>query len=1013
MEVRLFGPLEVVAESGRTAAIPGTKLRTLLTVLALDAGSVVSADRLIESLYGDDLPAAPANALHLLVSKLRRALGDVEHGGAEVLVTRVPGYVLALDRDQIDIFRFERILSEGRRLLDARPAEAAARFREALSLWRGEPLVDVAYQDVATAERSRLEELRLEAVENRIDADLASGAHPDVLSELERLLSAHPLRERLWGQLMVALYRSGRQADALRAYQQARAELLQIGLEPGPQLRGLEAAILAQDPSVEGPVRSKVPAGNLPLAVTELVGRKQELANVRLLLGVHRLVTIVGPGGAGKTRLAIEVARSFGEEVADGVWIVELAPVDKTAVITTTAGALGVALGGSEGVSGLTRALAARDLLLVLDNCEHVIDQAARLVHALLTQAPRVKVLSTSREALGVAGEHRFVLPPLGVDAAVELFAERVESAAGPSVLADEDGRRHAFEICSRLDGLPLAVELAASRAAHLGAAEVIRRLDDRFRFLTGGVRTADARQQTLRAVVDWSWELLDEQERHVFRRFSVFAGSASVGAAEQVCAGAGVSSEDVAGLLARLEAKSLLFLERSGEQPRFGMLQTLADYARERLTESGEDEVVRRRHAEWVADLVAQAEAGLRSGTQLVWLARLGLEFDNVRTAVRWATANDRELALGTAANLAWFCYITDQAETGWTLLSAALDGTSGPGAARARALAYAAALGKMSGHLEEAAVFAEQAEAAVPSDCPRTVLGSVLAVLALADIQSGAVKSVQAQLTRARPCFEDPADRWWLGYLDLAYAIAALYDDRSSEAFDLLDRAVAIMRTVGDDWMALMALVPRAYLAERQGRLDEAAAALEEGLGGAARFREALVGTSVRLALLTVARARLALIRGSQGLYEEAVGLAEQAVDEAGLGAPTVVGIAYQARGRALLGLGRGDEGRADLERAALLFRDLGVGVAVAECLVDAGLSWLADGDPAAAVACLEQARVDALGTEDRYTIDCVLSALADAYAVAGDAASASALRSGSRGETGTASGQRVGGK
>jgi len=342
MDVRLLGPLEVVGESGRAATLPGTKLRALVTLLALDAGSVVSVDRLIERLYGDDLPASPANALHLLVSKLRRALGEMQECGGKVLVTRSPGYVLDLDRDEVDVFRFERLTSEGRRLLDAHPDEAGARLREALSLWRGEALIDVLYDDVATSERFRLEELRLEAIEDRIDADLAAGAHADVLAELERLSSDHPLRERLWGQLMVALYRCRRQADALGALQQARAALVEVGLEPGPALRGLEAAVLAQDPSLEGPLRSHGMVGNLRLALTELVGRKQEVADLRLLLGVHRLVTVVGPGGAGKTRVATEAGWSLGDQFADGVWIVELAPLDAAAVVTTTAPVLGV-----------------------------------------------------------------------------------------------------------------------------------------------------------------------------------------------------------------------------------------------------------------------------------------------------------------------------------------------------------------------------------------------------------------------------------------------------------------------------------------------------------------------------------------------------------------------------------------------------------------------------------------------------------------------------------------------
>ena len=965
-----------MGHSGRCAALPGAKLRALVTLLAVDAGSVVSVDRLIERLYGDHLPASPMNALRLLVSKLRKALAEV--GEDDVLVTQAPGYLLAVDRDAVDVFRFERLCAEGRRVSEAQPEDARDRLREALALWRGEALVDVAYDDVATVERLRLEELRLEALEDLIDAELSAGAHAEVLADLQRLTAESPLRERFWGQLIVALYRCGRQADALAAYQRARDELLDVGLEPGPALRRLEAAVLAQDPSLDGAAaRSNGRAGNLPLGLTELVGRKQEVAALRLLLGVHRLVTIVGPGGAGKTRLALEVGRSFATEVADGAWIVELAPVGAGAVATTTAAVLGV-----DHAPAL--ALAGRELLLLLDNCEHVLDEAAGLVHTLLTSVAEVRVLATSREALGVEGEHCFVLPPLHVEDAVELFAERVEAAGG------EDGRRHAFDICSQLDGLPLAVELAASRAAHLGAAEVLRRLDDRFRLLTGGRRTADPRQQTLRAVVDWSWELLDEDERRVFRRFSVFAGSASLEAAEEVC------DADAADVLPRLADKSLLFLDRSVRTPRFAMLQTLADYAGARLAESGEEGEIRTRHARWAADLAASGDAGLRSDAQVVWLARLASEMDNLRAAARWATDHDPELALVMAGDLGWFCYMTDQAEMAWTLLTAALDRTSGASEARARALSYAVPLGTMSGHLEAAAAYGEQVEAAVPADGPPAVRGRALAIMALADVQHGAVQEVQASLARARACLEGPGERWWLGYLDVLEAIVALYDGRAAEAVDLLDRAVATMRLVGDDWMALTASIPRAYLAERAGRLDDAAAALEEGVAGATRFRDALAGTPLRLAMLTVGQARLALIRGAQGRCEEAVEMAGQAVDEAGLGSPTAVGVATQARGRAMIGLGRREEGRAELERAARLFGDLGVGIAVAECLLDVGRSWLAEGNAKAAVACLEQARTAALGTQDRHTVNGVLSVLADAYAAAGDPAAASAVRS-----------------
>ena len=999
VDVRLLGPLEVEGDDGRIASLPGAKLRALVSLLAVDAGSVVSSDRLIESLYGDGLPARPANALALLVSKFRRALGDVEDAGGRLVLTQAPGYVLDLDRDRIDVFRFERLAAEGRRLRDDQPEEAAARLREALALWRGDALVDVAFQDLASVERVRLEELRIEAVEDRVDADLAVGRHSDLVAELERLTRMHPLRERLWGQLMVALYRCGRQADALRTYQEARRRLgEELGLEPGPALRRLEVAVLDQDPALDphAPTTARPPMGNLPLPLTELVGRKQEVAAVRLLLGVHRLVTIVGPGGAGKTRLAVEVGRSMAEQVADGVWMIELAPVDGQAVVPTTAGVLGIEQVGTAGLRTLAQALSERELVIVLDNCEHVVGDAARMVHELLVRGPRVRVLATSREPLGVAGEHRFPLPPLDIDAAVELFGARVEAAGGRALLADGARRQQVQDLCARLDGLPLALELAASRAAHLDISDVAARLDDRFRLLAGGLHTAEPRQQTMRAVVDWSWELLDNDERLMFRRFSVFSGSASLAAAEVVCAGEGIGVEDVARLLARLADKSLVSLDRSGVTPRFVMLQTLVDYGRRRVAEAEEEIEVRRRHVRWVAEFVAEAEHGLRGDGQLRVLAQLVAELDNVRAAVTWATSHDPPLALEMAGRVGWFGYMTNQTETVWSMLTAALDVTPGETADRVLPLAFAAALGKMSGHLGEAETYRAEAEAAVTAGVPPSVVGPTLAILALADTQSGAVQTARAHLESARTCFAGASDRWWLGYVDLAQAVVALYDGRWTEAMELVDRSVATMRSLGDEWMASMALIPRAYLAERQGLLEDAAVALEQAVSAAKPFAEKISGSRVRLPLLGIARARLALVRSAQGRHADAVHLAGLALDEAGLGTGSAVAISHQARGRALLGLGRTAEGRDDLERAVVMFHELGVGIAVAESLVDLGRSWLEEGDASTAVARLERARTEAFGTEDRHTIALVLTALADAYAAAGDPAAASAVRS-----------------
>ncbi|HUR22786.1 MAG TPA: BTAD domain-containing putative transcriptional regulator, partial [Acidimicrobiales bacterium] len=525
MRVRLFGTLEVVADDGTVVPVNGAKLRMLLALLALDAGKVVAADRLIDCLYGDHLPQRADNALQLLVSKLRQALtAGAPHGPA--IVTRAPGYFLDVPAEEVDARRFLTLVAEGRARLEAGDyAEASSALREALGLWRGPALVEFAFDDFARSEIARLDELRLSASEDCFAADLELGRHLDVVGELAQFTAANPLRERPWGQFMQALYRSGRQADALRAFQEARAHLAEeLGIDPGPELRRLEAAILAQDPSLagaaaEGNGHAEQPGrvGNVGAPLSQCLGRDDELAAVRGLLDGHRLVTLVGPGGVGKTRLAVEVALSEAARCPGGVWLVELAPVSEDGVVP----ALRTVLGGpvEAGTSAtLAAALGSQELLVVLDNCEHVVEAAARAAVDLVTAAPQVRVMATSRETLGVPGEVLFNVPPLKRDAAVRLFAERA-AAAAPGIRFDEPDTVAVGDICDRLDGLPLAIELAASRARALEVTQIATRLSDRFRLLSGGSRTALPRQQTLRAVVDWSYDLLADDERLVFER--------------------------------------------------------------------------------------------------------------------------------------------------------------------------------------------------------------------------------------------------------------------------------------------------------------------------------------------------------------------------------------------------------------------------------------------------------------------------------------------------------------
>jgi predicted ATPase/DNA-binding SARP family transcriptional activator len=681
MEFGILGPLEV-RDGSAPVRVPGAKERALLADLVVHAGRVVSADRLVDDLWGEDPPGNPANTLQGRVSALRRALGP---SGSGLVVTRAPGYVLEVGPERVDAARFERLVAEAGR---GAGAEAARLLEAALELWRGAALAEFADRPWAQAEAARLEELRLAAREALVELGLAAGGHGGLVGELEGLVAAHPTRERLRGQLMVALYRSGRQADALGVYQETREVLAEeLGIDPSPALQRLHQAILVQDPALElAGGDGGQPRHNLPERLSSLVGREEELGEVARLVDRHRLVTVVGPGGAGKTTVAVEAARRLVGGFADGVWLVELAGLgDPSLLAEVVAAALG--LGEEAGqpetppeADRLAGFVADKRLLVVLDNCEHLVGACAGLVRRLLQAGPEVRVLATSREVLGVPGEAVWPVPPLAVpDAddelragsalavpggdgiapevlagydAVRLFAERA-AAADPSFVLDRDSGPVVAELCRRLDGLPLAIELAAARIRALPVAEVAGRLGDRFGLLAGGGRTVDARQQTLRATIDWSWELLDEPDRRLWRRLSVFVGGWTVAAAERVCSGDGLEVADVMDGLFRLVDRSLV-VAAGGEPARFTMLESLRDYGAERSAEAGETDALAARHTAWFLDLAEQAAT---HRTARRWLRLLDADYDNLRAALdRAMAARDPDTALRLAGALGWY---------------------------------------------------------------------------------------------------------------------------------------------------------------------------------------------------------------------------------------------------------------------------------------------------------------------------------------------------------------------
>jgi len=876
LEFRVLGTFEV-ASGAQVLEIGSPKQRALLAMLVLNLNRVVPLDSLVEELWGERLPASASASVQSLVFRLRRGLAEISPEGAGSLRSREPGYVLEADPAQVDAHCFERLVAEAQRH-QARgdPETAADTLRRALDLWRGPALADLSDCNFAQVEATRLEETRLAATEELAEAELALGRPAQALVHLERQVAEHPLRERAWGQLMIALYRLGRQADALRAYQRVRRILAdELGLEPTPWLRQLEDQILLQSPELDGPVaaepavtgtgdrqaaafgrtddtvvflftdieastrrwegdqkamaadlarhdellqeavqeaggrvfahtgdgqcaafptswraltaavsaqraflyekwsspvalqvRMAIHAGaaeprgdnyvgpslnrvarllalasggqvvcsqpvadlvrdnlpldvslidlgehdladlsrpervfqvahpelpasfpplrsssrrrhNLPTTLTSFVGRVGELDQVRGLLADSRLVTLSGVGGSGKTRLALEAAAPFARAFPDGAWLIELGPLrDQGLVASTAASALGVMTTGATPdavIERLCEYLQPRMALLVLDNCEHVVEAVAPLAHAVLANCPGVTILATSREILGLAGEVAWRVPPLSLPAsdtttlddlagsdAAALFCERAR-AAQPGFGLSHANAAAVAQICHRLDGIPLALELAAARIRVLGAHDLARRLDQRFRVLTGGDRTAVPRHQTLQATMDWSHDLLPSDEQVTLRRLAVFPGSFDLDAAESVVQGSedmAAPAGDVLDLLSRLVDKSLVGVESQGVETRFRLLETVREYAAGKLAEAGETIGARRQHRDYFLTLGSTHEdraEPTRRWTTGDLIRRADADHDSFRSALEWSLAQEENDAAVRLAAALW----------------------------------------------------------------------------------------------------------------------------------------------------------------------------------------------------------------------------------------------------------------------------------------------------------------------------------------------------------------------
>ncbi|MFC9700591.1 BTAD domain-containing putative transcriptional regulator [Streptomyces sp. NPDC056943] len=1062
MRFAVLGETSVRTEDGRPVRVPELKVRALLAALLVDAGRPVSAYRLVDDLWGDEPPGSPLRALQAKVSQLRRALDEAEPGGRELVVTRAPGYLLDVAEGALDAHRFAALAARARDT--AAPRARAELLGEALGLWRGPAFADFAAEPFARAAADRLEEERLSVRETLAETRLELGEHDVLVGELAELVARHPLRERLRAVHLRALYRAGRQSEALAGYEELRALLAdELGLDPSPELAALHTAMLRQDAglSLPAPASPPVPAlvslpvsarGNLPVPLSGIVGRDEAVAEVTGLLRERRLVTLTGPGGVGKTRLAVEAARRVEEEFPDGVWLVEfagaggeLAEVAAAALELRDDGVWGLRPDGERPpttAERLAEVLRGRRTLLVLDNCEHVVDEAASLTELLLRAAPGLVVLTTSQEPLALAGETLWAVEPLDTDGAFALFTARA-AASAPGLTLDAPAREAVRGICRRLDGIPLALELAATRVRALGVHGLLERLDDRFRLLDAGLRGAPARQQTLRAVIDWSWDLLSAPERTVLRRLAVHAEGCTLAAAERVCAGEGaedgdgdgeaVVAGDVLGLLVRLVDRSLVVAVDGPDGPRYRLLESVAAYCLERLRDAGETEAVRERHLAYYVRLAEEAGPALRGPEQRRRLAHLDAETPNLRAALdralgpAGAAGPNAGAALRLVDALAWYWIMRGRLGEALRSATAALRHPAPPGLAalRARVDVWRTGLAVMGGDGTDRQRRIEEALAAYDAAHAEAAhAGTAHAEAAHADTTHAEHATGTEAPTGAEPSPGTQAPHPWPRWF-LAHALCGTgsqveggeltgraldgfraHGDRWGEAAALADRSVqlllkgdvagaeadaaradALFAELGDACSRLWTVYPLATVAEIHGEYERADTLKRAGLAAAESF-----GLTTEVPDLLAGLGRTALLRGDLDECRSYHAAARDRAAEVGFRAGEI---------NAVLGLGLGarreglfEEAERHMREVLDWHRSVGLDSANALILAELGFSALARGDLAGALKLQEEGYGTALTSGDPRAVALALEGLASAHAPAGRARGAALL-------------------
>ncbi len=954
LTVALLGEVEV-RRDGVQLDLPAGKTTELLVRLALDAGARVRTDTLIEDLW-----AGPAgkNTLQSKVSQLRRALGE-----KDLVVASADGYSLAVEATSVDASQATALASQA---ADARsaddPAAALERAREGLALFRGEVLLEAG--DWAAAHRTHLEEVRLGLVEDAMAARVELGAGGEIVAELESLVEQHPLREGLWASLVTALYRAGRQADALAAHARVRRLLVEeLGIEPGSALRALEQQVLQQSPSLESgpPSRSIGIPGNLPARSSPLVGRAEDLASLAAALEEQQLVTVVGVAGVGKTHLAVEVARSL--DAPGGVWLVRLDAVDDTASLPqVVAETLHV-----PGAEALSERLSGAGTVLLLDNCEHVVGQTAALVGALLEGVPQLRVLATSQFPLGLDEEHVHPLEPLSQDDSVLLFARRAQQMRRQLVL-DSEVTTAIEDACRSLDGLPLAIELAASRVRSLSVRDIAQRLDDRFVLLRDPNSQRPERRRALSGAIAWSYELLFPDDQRGLWALSCFAGDASLDATEHVLAVLGVPSAAVLDTISRLVDRSLVTVDSHDDGTvRYRLLDSIRAYAAERLRDSGEADTAAAAHASWFAGLADWCEEHVRSDRQPDCLAIARAERANVDVALAWCAAHDPQLGVRIANGFGWTWVVLGDGTAGAARVRNTLTADT-PLHDRVKALLLAGWLEASAGDVDLARADLDGAREVAAQLSDEVMAADVDRHQAFLAIQQGRPDVVLANGAASLATYRPLALEWPIAASLLLCAFGSLMVGDTGTATRDATEALRLLVRIGDSWGVVHAEAMLGGIAQAERRFADAAQALRR-----AADESATMGFLGQAALHRAGLARIQQLLGDP----DAVGSFEQAiVDAAAVGDGRLAATARLNLARLLRSGGDSEAAVGLLEQNERWYRSSGGGE---HALLNRCLLGSARDDTVALAEVLDEARSSADVEVQVFALD-ALARLAD---------------------------------